>query len=100
MFSVIPVRALGNKAMDDFRVAQVEQMERHRRGEVDRAGAQAAIEHFWAGRLRRAVIQGDIENGSLMAGESVGMVHSEQSVADIIEELVEQAVASLIEEED
>jgi len=100
MFSVIPVRALRNRAMEDFRAAQAEQMERHRRGEVDRAGAQVAIEHFWAGRLRRAVIQGDIENGSLMAGESVGMVRCEQSVADILHELVEQAVASLIERED
>ncbi len=99
MFSVIPVRAPGNKAMEDFRAAQIEQMDRHRRGEVDRAGAQAAIEHFWAGRLRRAVVQGDIENGSLMAGESVGMVRCEQSVVDILTELVEQAVASLVEEE-
>ena len=36
--------------------------------------AQLAIEHFWAGALRRAVIDGDVENGSLMAGQSVGMV--------------------------
>ena len=78
MISVSPVRALGNNAMEDFRSAQIEQMERLRRGEVDRAGVQAAIEHFWVGRLRRAVIQGDVENGSVMAGEADEPTGSEQ----------------------
>jgi enoyl-[acyl-carrier protein] reductase II len=95
MFSVIPVRALANKAMDEFLAIQRDLLERHRRGDIDRSGAQEALEHFWAGRLRRAVIHGDVENGSLMAGQSVGMVHAEQSVAEIIDELVAQAVISL-----
>jgi enoyl-[acyl-carrier protein] reductase II len=42
------------------------------------------------------VIDGDIENGSVMAGQSVGMVTAEQPTAEIIAELVEQAVAALI----
>ena len=58
--------------------------------------AQLAIEHFWAGALRRAVIDGDVENGSLMAGQSVGMVTTEQPIAEIIAELVDQAVAALV----
>jgi len=53
------------------------------------------IEHFWAGALRRAVIEGDIEAGSLMAGQSVGFVTREQSTAEILEELIGQAVAVL-----
>jgi len=53
--------------------------------------AQLAIEHFWAGALRRAVIDGDIEYGSLMAGQSVGMVTAEQPMQAILNELVEQA---------
>ena len=57
--------------------------------------AQLEIEHYWAGALRRAVIDGDVENGSLMAGQSVGMVTSEESVADIIATLVQQAEAAL-----
>ena len=57
--------------------------------------AQLAIEHFWAGALRRAVIDGDIDNGSVMAGQSVGMVTAEQPTAEIIQELVGQAVAAL-----
>ena len=38
------------------------------------AEAQLQIEHYWAGALRRAVIDGDVETGSVMAGQSVGMV--------------------------
>jgi enoyl-[acyl-carrier protein] reductase II len=51
------------------------------------------IEHFWAGALRRAVIEGDVENGSLMAGQSVGMVTAEQPMVEIFDELVRQACA-------
>jgi enoyl-[acyl-carrier protein] reductase II len=53
------------------------------------------VERFWAGALRRAVIEGDIETGSVMAGQSVGMVTSVQPVAEIIQGLVGQAVAAL-----
>jgi NAD(P)H-dependent flavin oxidoreductase YrpB (nitropropane dioxygenase family) len=41
------------------------------------------------------VIDGDVEGGSLMAGQSVGFVTREQSTAEIIEELVSQALAVL-----
>jgi enoyl-[acyl-carrier protein] reductase II len=57
--------------------------------------AQLEIEHFWAGALRRAVIDGDVETGSLMAGQSVGFVSGAQSVAEILAELVEQAMTAL-----
>jgi len=57
--------------------------------------AQLEIEHFWAGALRRAVIDGDVEHGSLMAGQSVGMVTREQTTKEILDELVGQALAAL-----
>ena len=41
------------------------------------------------------MIDGDVVSGSLMAGQSVGLVRLEQPVAEIIEELVSQAVAAL-----
>ncbi len=62
---------------------------------MTKEAAQLAIEHFWAGALRRAVIDGDVANGSVMAGQSVGMVTAEQPTAGIIQELVGQAVAAL-----
>jgi enoyl-[acyl-carrier protein] reductase II len=64
-------------------------------GEVEMAEAQLQIEHYWAGALRRAVIDGDIESGSVMAGQSVGMVNREEPVAAIIQELVDEAAAAL-----
>lgn len=90
-FPVIPVRALANRASTEFILLQRKTIEDYRAGKLDKQAAQLQIEHFWAGALRRAVVEGDIENGSLMAGQSVGMVTKEQSVKEIIEELVFQA---------
>ncbi|MFM2130719.1 MAG: hypothetical protein RL477_2265, partial [Pseudomonadota bacterium] len=95
-FPVIPVRALANKATDRFLERQREVIEAYREGKLDQKAAQLEIEHFWAGALRRAVIEGDVENGSVMAGQSVGMVTKEQPCADIIGALVDQAVDVLM----
>ena len=64
-------------------------------GAVEMAEAQLQIEHYWAGALRRAVIDGDVETGSVMAGQSVGMVNREEPVAAIMQELVDEAAAAL-----
>lgn len=94
-FKVIPVRALANNGTRRFAQTQVEVIGRYRRGELSLEEASLAIEHFWAGALRRAVVDGDVDEGSLMAGQSVGFVKAEQPVAQIIAELVEQAEAAL-----
>lgn len=92
---VIPVRALKNAGTEAFTRKQIEVATKLDRGEVDMAAAQLEIEHFWAGALRRAVIDGDVENGSLMAGQSVGMVKSEESVAEILAQLIREADSAL-----
>ena len=92
---VIPVRALRNKGSEAFTATQREVMGRLDREEVAMAEAQLQIEHYWAGALRRAVIDGDVESGSLMAGQSVGMVTSEEPVAAIIARLMEESEAAL-----
>src|SRR5207253_6492101 len=94
-FPVIPVRALANPATERFRAVQRQIIDRFNRGELSQKDAQLEIEHFWAGALRRAVIDGDVEAGSLMAGQSVGLVTREQSTTEIIEELISQALAVL-----
>ena len=94
-FPVIPVRALANHATKHFADMQRKTIAEVDRGELDMKEAQLKIEHFWAGALRRAVIDGDVEEGSIMAGQSVGMVTREQSTKDIIQELVDQAVEAL-----
>lgn len=94
-FPVIPVRALRNQGTERFMAAQRDVIARFDRGELTQKDAQLAIEHFWAGALRRAVVDGDVETGSLMAGQSVGMVTREQPTRAIIDELVEQAAAMI-----
>lgn len=94
-FPVIPVRAIANKATDDFVRFQQQVIAQHRTGGLSKEEAQLKIEHFWAGALRKAVIDGDVEHGSVMAGQSVGMVKEIQPVAAIIAELVAQAEAYL-----
>jgi enoyl-[acyl-carrier protein] reductase II len=92
---VIPVRALKNAGTEAFTQKQREVAQMLDEGKVDMMAAQLEIEHYWAGALRRAVIDGDIENGSLMAGQSVGMVSKEEPVADILAELISQAEVAL-----
>ncbi|MCF4167037.1 nitronate monooxygenase [Zavarzinia compransoris] len=94
-FPVIPVRALQNQGTRRFMETQAEVVARFNAGEIDKDAAMLEIEHFWAGALRRAVIDGDVENGSLMAGQSVGMVTREQPMAEIFAELLDQAAAAL-----
>jgi enoyl-[acyl-carrier protein] reductase II len=89
------VRALANGATERFLAKQQTLIEQLNTGALSQREAQLEIEHFWAGALRRAVIEGDVEGGSLMAGQSVGLVTQEQSTAEILAELVAQATALL-----
>ena len=49
------------------------------------------LEELGTGSLRRAVIEGDAETGSFMAGEIAGMVKKEQPAAEILAEVYSQA---------
>lgn len=95
-FPVIPVRGLVNEGTRRFMQHQAETLARFQSGELTKEAGQLAIEHFWAGALRRAVIDGDVEGGSVMAGQSVGMVRAERPVAEIMQELLDQAIAALV----
>ncbi|MBX7494331.1 nitronate monooxygenase [Qipengyuania sp. 6B39] len=92
---VIPVRALKNKGTEEFTAKQREVAAVLDREEIAMDEAQLQIEHYWAGALRRAVIDGDVENGSLMAGQSVGMLKEEEPVAVIIDKLMAQSEEAL-----
>ncbi|WP_209349339.1 nitronate monooxygenase [Pontixanthobacter sp. CEM42] len=92
---VIPVRALKNKGTEEFTAKQIEVAKRLDSGEIEMGEAQLQIEHFWAGALRRAVIDGDVESGSIMAGQSVGMLKAEEPVADIMQKLMTQSEEAL-----
>lgn len=94
-FPVIPVRALKNKASMEFGNFQREIIAKYKNGELEKKTAQLEIEKYWAGALRKAVIDGDIENGSLMAGQSVGMVKEIQPIKTIIDNLIQEIINTL-----
>jgi enoyl-[acyl-carrier protein] reductase II len=85
---VVAVRAIQNKAHDEFSRLQFEMLKKLDNKEITRHEAQMQVENFWVGALRNAVVEGDIENGSLMAGQTAGLVSREQTVAEIMEEIV------------
>lgn len=64
--------------------------------EMEKAGASfEELEQLTLGSLRKAVMDGDTVHGSLMAGQSAGLVKQEQTCREIIEELMAQADALL-----
>lgn len=97
MLPTFPVRAIVNEGTKDFNRLQLELLEKVKSGELPREEAQIKLEEFWIGALRRAVVDGDIEHGSLMAGQSVAFVKKVQPVREIIEELVAAAEKKMAE---
>jgi enoyl-[acyl-carrier protein] reductase II len=71
-----PVRALKNRFTREFAALEA-------RG----AGAEE-LDKFGAGSLQRSVVDGDVENGSVMAGQSAGLVGGIKPCAEIIQELL------------
>ena len=73
-----PVRAIKNKFIKQYE-------------ELEKRGAPAEeLEALGAGKLRLAVVEGDTEMGSLMSGQSAGLVRAIEPAAVIIESIVSQ----------
>lgn len=85
---VVAVRGLRNKGLDEFGKLQLSLLKQMDEGLIARHEAQEQVETYWMGALRKAVIDGDIRHGSLMAGQSVGLINKEESVREIIKNLV------------
>ena len=65
--------------------------------EYDSTITNEEIEKFGAGSLRKAAVEGDMENGSIMAGQIAALVKEEQPAAQIIREMFAQAEQLLAE---
>ena len=74
-----PVRNLKNKL-----TRQIQKLEKK---DADKE----KIEELGIGRLRQAVIDGDVDEGSVMAGQVAGMISEIEPAADIIDEITNQA---------
>jgi enoyl-[acyl-carrier protein] reductase II len=85
---VVAVRALRNQATNEFNELQLDILRELDTGTITPDEAQNRVEEFWMGRLRRAVVDGDVDHGSLMAGQSVGLVKNVMPVQEIMNELV------------
>lgn len=78
-----PVRSLKNKMTKEYL-------------RLEKEGADfMELEQLTLGSLRNAVIDGDVVNGTVMAGQIAGLVKKEQSCEEIIREITEQAEALL-----
>jgi enoyl-[acyl-carrier protein] reductase II len=74
-----PVRALKNPMVHEFQ-------------DLERRGiSEAEIIEFGTGKLRLAAIEGDIKNGSVMAGQIAGMVDDIVPAKELIERIVAEA---------
>jgi len=96
---VVAVRALNNPAMSHFGELQLELLEKLREGKLNRQEAQFEVEKYWVGSLREATVDGNVERGSLMAGQSVGLCRKVQPLREILAELVRDADAAIAEVE-
>ncbi len=59
--------------------------------EKDSSNTDEQIMAFGSGSLRKAVVDGNVEEGSFMAGQIAGMIHENQSAAAIVNKMVSEA---------
>ncbi|MCR4430138.1 MAG: enoyl-[acyl-carrier-protein] reductase FabK [Tepidanaerobacteraceae bacterium] len=74
-----PVRVLKNKLSHQFEILE------------SRGADIKELEALGTGRLRAAVVEGDVDNGSVMAGQIAGMITDIKPAAEIIEDLINEA---------
>lgn len=73
-----PVRSLKNSLTREF--AKVEK----------RGASPEELDALGVGALRRAAIEGDVQNGSVLCGQVAGMIHREQTSKEIVDELMSE----------
>ncbi|TFG58300.1 MAG: 2-nitropropane dioxygenase, partial [Spirochaetales bacterium] len=88
---VIPVRAIVNESTRDFNTLQLGLVAQLERDSITPREAGMKLEEFWIGGLRKAAIEGDVETGSIMAGQSVGLVKSVLTIREILDEFMTEA---------
>lgn len=94
---VVAVRALRNRGTAQFGALQLRLLRELEAGTIHRQQAQEEVEKFWIGALRRAAVEGDVEMGSLMAGQSVGLVDKVITIRELLDELLRDADRELVE---
>ena len=88
---VVSVRAIRNNGTIEFGKLQLNLLREVEAGRMTRQAAQEELERFWVGALRKAVVDGDVENVSVMAGQSVGLVDKGMPVKELLNEILTNA---------
>ena len=88
---VVAVRSIKNKGLDQFGKLQLDLIKKLEEKAITTEAAQYNVENFWVGALRKAVMAGDVESGSLMAGQSVGLMKDIKPIKQIILDLYDEA---------
>jgi enoyl-[acyl-carrier protein] reductase II len=79
-----PVRIIKNKLFRKY-------------SDLEKSGASLEeIEALGAGTLRKAVVEGDVSFGSVMAGQIAGLIKKEQTSAEIIEEIISECESTIL----
>ncbi|TZE83387.1 enoyl-[acyl-carrier-protein] reductase FabK [Calorimonas adulescens] len=78
-----PVRVLKNKLTREY-----EKLE-------EQGASPEVLEQLGAGKLKAAAVDGDVENGSVMAGQIAGMIESIKPCKDIIDDIIKEAMELL-----
>lgn len=76
-----PVRALANRLTREYRRLE------------SQGATREELEHLGLGKLQKAVMEGDVEDGSVMVGQIAGLIQQRRPAAAIIEEMVTEAEA-------
>ena len=74
-----PVRGLRNKMTREYLKLEAE------------GASFEQLENLTLGGLRKAVVEGDTDNGSVLAGQIAGMITKRQSCQEIVDEVMDQA---------
>ncbi len=90
----IDSKVTGRSTGHPVRVLRNEMVKTYTRMEQEGSGFEE-LEQLTSGSLRKAVVDGDVKNGSLMAGQCAGMIHEQMSCKDLIRSVAAEAESLL-----
>ncbi len=92
---VVGVRALKNEASEQFAKLQIDLLKKLENGDIEKEEAVLHVENFWMGGLKKAAVDGNINEGSLMAGQSVGLIKDIIPMKQVFDDITAEAEAEL-----
>ncbi len=90
----IDSKVTGRSTGHPVRVLRNEMVKEYTRMEQEGAGFEE-LEQLTSGSLKKAVVDGDVKEGSLMAGQCAGMIHEQLSCKELVESVVTEAESLL-----